>query len=235
MSKRQPKGVKNRPERAAEVGIELWEELEIGKLSRDRHVRSCLLCKALVMGCAASGEDEYIDEAAKVIRGHIKTHKAEKYPKGSGCEYDGCILHEEVSRELALEMIRLGNGDEPWRDIRGVQVSCMAFLVRKDDHPPGFDMTKQDVVHRAFKYLPPAAGEVYFRLGPKKVMVHVSVTPAYVSRHENVEDAPAIADIVKVNNEIVPVIREWVLPKYHGLKKLAEGELAEQKPKEEKA
>lgn len=234
MSKRQPSQVEKRPRRAQETGIpDAWTELGVSRLGRDPHVRRCLLCKALLSACAGANDDEYLTEAVTVIKGCRKRHRKDA-TAGKGCEWDGCVLHEDIPAELAREMIRLGGGDEPWRDIRGVRVSCTSFIVREQDHPEGFDMTKQDITHRYYKYLKPEAGFFYVRFAPKRTTVHLCCSPAYVSRREDINDTPTVADIVEVHEKKIPAIREWVMNKYNGLKKLAEAELAEEKAKKEK-
>lgn len=199
---------------------ELWRSLDASRLVRTKHVLSCLQCKALFDGAATSTDDDYLVRVVNLVRKHIRKSPA---PKGPACSYSsGCILEEKIDRTIGMEMIDVV-GVRPYSDVRGVKVATINLEVRKDDHPDGFDMTRQDVAHRYFIHLKPSAGYIYFRFGPKETKVHVCVSPAYVSRREDITDAPTIEDILNVHKTQVPKISEWVLRKYRGLKLLVGG------------
>jgi len=195
-----------------------WIELGLGKLDRSPHVLHCLMCRELLKFCSVAEEDDYLVRARDVIVAH---EKKVPVPEGTGCRHSGCVFHEVISRTLALRMIKLGGGNKPGRDMRGVLWSSIPLIVREEDHPEGFDMTKQDIVHRYFKYLPPCAGDVYIRLGSKKATAHVRVSPAYKSRHEDIHDVPNIEDVVETSEKTVPAIMTWCMAKYRTLKELA--------------
>lgn len=221
-------------EKSEAAEIDSWLRLGLDKLNRSPHVHHCLLCREIIKFCGAA-EDDYLERARDIMVKHAKKVQA---PERIGCRYSGCFHHETISRELALQMIELGGGDRPEHDLRRVSWTCIPFVVREQDHPPGFDMFKQDVVHRYFLYLPPAAGHVYIRLGPKQTVAHVCISPAYKSRHEHITDVPTLEDVVETFEKNVPAIREWAWKKYIGLKVLAEGELklaAEDQQKEKQA
>ena len=186
------------------------------------HVRRCLMCKELLDQCAGGPGEEYDRAAMAVIARHVEQ---DPEPDNVSCPYTGCVHHENVERDLALKMVRLGRGDKPWRDLRGVLVSNIALEVRQDDHPGGFDMKRQDVMHRHFKYLAPHAGIVYCRLAPKRTTLHVWVSPAYVSRREDVQDVATVEDVIETFSKQMPALKKWCLRKFSELKELAEMDL----------
>lgn len=199
---------------------ELWRSLDVSRLVRTRHVRSCLLCKSLLDGAVTSDDDGYLVRVDELVRNHAR---GEPSPRGPACSYSsGCILEEEIDRSLGWGMVDLV-GERPYSDVRGVKVANINLEVRKEDHPEGFDMTRQDAAHRHFVHLKPSAGYIYIRFGPKVTRVHVCVSPAYRSRREDITDAPTVEDILEVHGEQIQKIAEWVLRKYQGLKKLAGG------------
>lgn len=203
----------------------------IGRASRSEHVRSCLRCKELLDQCA-SAEDEYTAEARAAIEKHMKDEPAGT-PGVPPCQYSGCVFHDlDVSRELAEALVRVGGGDDPWQDVRGVKVSTIPLIVKKDDHPEAFDMTKQDAVRRRFKDLADSAGDVYVRFGPKKCAVHVWIDPSYASRRESAEDVATIDDVIAQYAK-VDKLRDWCMRKFGDLKGLAEMDLQFGRDKEE--
>jgi hypothetical protein len=196
----------------------LSDAMMVARMSRHPHVRRCLLCKELV-DALAGADDEYTVKAAEAVEEHIKEVPE---PDNVACGYAGCVHHEDVSRALALKMVELGRGDEPWRDVRNVQVSNIALRVREQDAPEGWDFKRQDVMQRHFRELVQSAGDIYVRLGPKKTTLHVWISPAYKSRREDVEDVPTLEDIRETFEKQTPAIRAWCLKKFNDLKALAQ-------------
>jgi hypothetical protein len=166
----------------------------------------------------AGADDEYTLRAAELIEKHMVEVPE---PDNVACQYAGCVHHEDVPRALALKMVELGGGDEPWRDVRNVQVSNIALRVREKDAPEGWDFKRQDVMQRHFRELVQSAADIYVRLGPKKTTLHVWISPAYKSRREDVEDVPTLEDICETFEKCVPAIKKWALKKYEDLKALA--------------
>lgn len=187
-------------------------------LVKHPHLRTCLACKHILESAESVDEADYQERAFNAIEKHID---ANPKPDAARCAYPGCIHHEDLPRELAQTMIRVGHGDKPWRDVRNVLVSTIPLVVRTKDHPKDWDFKKQDAVDRTFTELPDAAGSIYVRLGPKKVTVHLWVTPQFKSRREGVEDLPTIEDIVETFRDRGPALREWCLRKYKDLLELA--------------
>lgn len=199
----------------------------LGRLGRDKHVRSCLQCKALLDQVAVA-EEEYAVEVKKSIKDHAKA-----VPAGTAgvppCAYSGCVHHElNVPRDLAKAMIKIGRGDRPWEDVRGIKVSNIALAVTEKDHPEGFDMKRQDAVRRRFTRLKDSAGDIYVRMGPKTTSLHVWIDPPYPSRREDAEDVATIEDVIAQHKNI-DALRTWVMRKFHELRGLAEMELEFQK------
>lgn len=209
--------------RLAEGDYDLWRELELSALERTRHVRRCNRCKDLLDQCSTAGAAAYLVEAARLIRAHV-AELPDGEPGTPACSHTGCVHHEEPERELGLAVLKLGGEEEPESDIRGVPVGCVPLLVTEKDKPEGFKIG-EDSVHRFFKYLKPAAGNVFVRLGPKRTAVHVLVQPAYSSRREDVADAVSIEELLETHGARMAAIRAWVLKKWFDLKALAEMEL----------
>lgn len=186
--------------------------------ARNQHVRGCMYCKQ-ILSETIFADEEYERRALEEIKRHIAECPE---PPDLPCEYSGCIHHEEMPRALALKMIKLGDGDRPWRDRRDRLVSGIRLKVSKDDAPEGWDFSKQDAVRRHFIYLPDSAGYVYIRLGSRKASVHVWISPSFKSRREDVHDQPTLEDIRETYEKSVPAIRTWCLHKYEELKGLAQ-------------
>lgn len=202
----------------------------LGKLQRTPHVRSCLLCKE-VLEMAALGDDEYLERAVGAV--FLHADKA-KDPGTIPCQYPGCIHHEKVSRALALKMIELGKGDDPWKDVRGVPVSTIPLCVKEKDAPEGWDWKNQDVMQRAFQNLPQAAGDVYVRLGPKETAVHVWISLPYKSRRAELDDVATLDEMKEAHEKLAPVWSAWCRRKFDVLKELAEMDLSLDDGKETK-
>lgn len=211
-------------------GIDLWRELGLDKIEKSAHTRSCILCKEIIDQCSTGG-DEYQAAAAKCLRKHAKAAKSNP-PPDPACSYSGCVLHEDVPQAVALAMVRIAKGPKAERDVRGVRNTTVPLVVKQDDRPDGFDMTKQDAVHRHFKHLAPSAGDLYFRFGQKRTTVHVWISPAYKSRREEITDPATLEDVLETFEKSVPAIREWAKKKYADLKALAETDL-EMEPENE--
>lgn len=194
----------------------------IGQLERSPHVRACLLCKEL-LDQASTGDLEYQGKVYASVFAHVKQNAKTDAPT---CNYGGCVHHEDISRELARALIRLGRGGKPWQDARGVSVATLALLAEKNDHPEGWDFKRQDAESRHFQDLfVDEAGTIYVRLAPKKVTVHVWIEPQYASKREDIEDPATIEDVLETFQKRVPALREWALKKFQDLKGLAEMDL----------
>lgn len=194
----------------------------LSKLRRAPHVRACLLCKE-ILEMAALAEDDYLERAIGAVFRHADQVKK---PEGIECQYAGCIHHEKVSKALAMKMIALGNGDEPWKDVRGVPVSTIPLKVTEKDRPDGWDFKNQDVMQRAFKNLPQAAGDVYVRLGPKETALHVWISLPYKSRRAEIDDLATIEEMREAHEKLGPVWAAWCRTKFDALKELAEMDLS---------
>ena len=194
--------------------------VSVGELARDRHVRSCNLCKDLLDQWALGGDEDYGAQAVKAIEAHIALKAKAETP---ACSFAQCVHHEKMPRQLADAIVRVGGGDTPWKDVRGCLVSNVPLTVRDNDAPEGWDHKAQDVQRTAFKSLPDTAGDVYVRLRSKgPCEVHVWINPSYKTRHEGVEDPATVADVVETHEKRVPAIRAWALKKFEDLKGLAQ-------------
>lgn len=209
------KGKKIEPGQVAEALRKGTSWAEIG---RDPHVQRCLLCKELLDMGAWSEDEEYEQRTLAVM---LKHRRDVKEPTDISCRYTACIHHEKISDDMARALIRVGRGDKPWKDVRGIQVSNINLSVSEKDHPEGYDMKRQDIMHRHFKNLPPSAGCIFIRLG-KVPDVHVWILPAYASRRANVDDTPSLEEVVETFEKRVPALKAWVLKKWEELKGLAE-------------
>lgn len=189
------------------------------KLERDPHVRACLLCKAVLDQCAEAEDDDYMAEAYDLILSHIRAKKDNAH-RANPCNYSGCIHHEEVSRSAALAMIRLGGGDKPWADVRGIKVSTVPLAISPKDMPSGLETG--DIQMEYFENLKKSAGCIYLRLGPKKTEVHVWISPAYASRHEDIGDPATLSNVLQVFEKVVPAQMVWCLEKYTALKEFTQ-------------
>lgn len=198
------------------------EEVTFARLYRQPHVRRCLFCKELIDQMAVA-DDDYIERAVAAIEAH---EKEEPLPENVSCRYAGCVHHEDIPRDLALKMVELGHA-EPWRDVRGVQVSAVPLAVREGDAPEGWDFkaAQSDVTTRHFVELPSAAGDIYFRMGPKRVTAHVWISPPYRTRHETIEDPATIEDVRETIKTREPAITAWCRKKFDELKALAQMDL----------
>jgi len=194
----------------------------LSKLRRVPHVRACLLCKE-ILEMAALAEDDYLERAIGAVFRHAEQVKK---PDGIECQYAGCIHHEKVSRPLAMKMIALGKGDEPWKDVRGVPVSTIPLKVTDKHYPEGWDFKNQDVMQRAFSNLPQAAGDVYLRLGPKETWAHVWISLPYKSRRAQIDDVATIEEMRDAHEKLGPVWTKWCRKQYDDLKDLAEMDLS---------
>ena len=191
-------------------------------LERTPHVRRCLLCKELLDQWALTDDEEYGAQAADVIERHAADLPE---PEGLDCQYSGCVLHDAIPRQLALALLRVGRGGRPWRNVKGIEVGTISLDVSAEDHPAGYDMTRQDAVHRHFIEQPPSAGDIFMRMGKERVKVHIWIAPAYTSRHESVQDVAAVWDVVETSEKQTPALTAWCKRKYEELKMLAQMEL----------
>lgn len=209
--------------REAAAGEDKTEEITFSKLLRRPHIRRCLACKEL-LDQVAMADDEYTERAVAAIEAH---EKEEPLPDNIACSYSGCVHHEDMSRDFALKMVELGPGDEPWRNVRGVQVSAISLHVREGDAPEGWDFkaTQSDVTTRHFLHLRPSAGYIYVRLGPKRTTAHVWISPPYPTRHETIEDPATIEDVQETLKTKGPAIAAWCRRKFEDLKALAQMDL----------
>lgn len=197
-------------------------EETIGQLERTPHVRACFICKEL-LDQAAAGDEEYQRKVYATVLGHLKQNPKSDAP---ACMYAGCIHHEDISRELARALVKLGKNSKPWKDARGVPVSTIAMIAAKDDHPKGWLFNRQDAESRTFKNLPgEEAGTVFIRLAPKKVTLHVWIEPQYKTKHEDVESPATVEDVLETFAAHVPALREWAMKKFNDIKGLAEMDL----------
>ena len=199
------------------------------KLRRQPHVRACLLCKE-ILEMAALGDDDYLERAIGAIFRHAETTKE---PGDIECQYAGCVHHEKISRELAMKMIEVGEGDKPWKDVRNVTVSTIPLRVHEKSHPEGWDFKNQDATQREFKNLPQAAGDVYLRMGPKETWAHVWISLPYKSRRAKVDDVASIDEIREAHEKLGPIWTKWCRSKYDGMKKYAESEMKNDDGKEQ--
>lgn len=196
-----------------------WREHGLVALSRTAHTRACLACKGVLDHCGVADDDDYLARAAAAIRAH---QKAKRNPSaGPPCTYADCVHHEAVERRLALALLHAGGESGTLRDIRGVRYGTVGLAVSEADRPEGYDMTRQDAVDRRFKHLPPAAGYVYVRVGPKRCEAHVWVAPAFKSRRESAEDPATLEEIREVYGPGLAAIRSWVMAKWEELRGLA--------------
>jgi len=199
-----------------------YADLPVDAMRRNKHVRACLVCKEVLDQCALTDDAEYLGRAKAAICAHID---AVPEPKGMACTYSGCIHHEDMPRELAMTLLRLANAGKPWKDTRKVPVATIPLVVSEKDHPEGFDMTKQDATHRHFTNLPVSAGDIYLRLGPKRVTAHVWVSPAYSSKREGVEDPASLENLIATLQRSLPSMVTWCTKKFQDMKALAEMDL----------
>jgi len=194
----------------------------IGQLERTPHVRGCIICKEM-LDQAAAGDFEYQRKVYATVLGHLKQNPKSDAP---ACMYGGCVHHEDISRELARVLVKLGKNGQPWKDARGVPVSTLALVATKDDHPKGWRFGAQDAESRTFKNLPAEeAGTIFIRLAPKKVTLHVWIEPQYKTKHEDVESPATVEDVLDTFAARVPALREWVMNKYRDIRGLAEMDL----------
>lgn len=197
---------------------------DVKAIVKNPHVATCLMCKQLLENAEGETDTDYQQRAVDAVARHIDQKPAATGPK---CMYPDCIHHEKVEKAFAEAIIRVGHGDKPWRDVRGILVSNVSLVVREKDHPPGWDFTKQDVMDRHFTELPPSAGNIYIKLSPKGPCdVHLWIEPQFKSRREDVEDVPTVDDILATYKERVPAIKEWVLKKYKDLIELVRMDVA---------
>lgn len=200
-----------------------WKTLGLGRLSRMAHTRRCLLCKAVLEHCTMSNSEDYLKDAVELVRGHQEHDPGPA--AGPFCRYADCVHHERMNRAKAMAILRVGGEPGTRRDVRGMSYGSVNFVVKPDDHPEGFDMSRQDAVHRHFRCLPLSAGCVYVRIRSKVCEVHVWVSPAFRSRREAVEDPAALWEIQEVYGPRLAPLREWVLKKWNDLKGLVEMDL----------
>ncbi|MGH8898801.1 MAG: hypothetical protein ACRDZ4_17710 [Egibacteraceae bacterium] len=195
----------------------------LSRLTRSPHVRGCLFCKDLLEMANAATDDDYVKRAVELVAQHAQKPGAN--PRTPQCQYPGCVHHEDVSPELARKMIALGRGDEPWRDVRKVLVSTIPLRVTEKDHPKGWDFKDHDVMQRAFKDLPAAAGDIYVRLAPKRTTVHVWISLPYKTRREDIQDVATLNEVQEAHERLAPLFAEWCRKKFDELKGLAEMDL----------
>jgi hypothetical protein len=207
----------------------LWRKLGVSRLMRSPHVQACLLCKAMVDGCAMTENAEYIADAVKLMKEHANLKK--NISASPRCRFADCIHHEDVSRELGLAILRLGGETKPWRDDKGVPVGLVPILAKPDDKPPGFVIGK-DAAHHGDD-TPPAA-EIYVRLGMRKTTVHVWISPAFSSRHEDAMEAVGVWELKQTYETQIAGYRDWVMAKWLDYRALAEMEVSLGNPKEKK-
>lgn len=213
----------------AEVNLwDTWKRLEISRLNRTDHVQSCLLCHALIDQCALTANEDYMREAAELLKRHAEVPPEKNLAAGPRCRFSDCLHHEDVSHEIGMAILKLHGDEKPWRDDRGVKVGLAPIFATKDDKPTGFEIGK-DAAHRKDGNESIAA-EVYVRLMRKKTTVHVWMTPTFPSRHEDPLEAVCIADLKRVYEERLSYYRVWVMVKWEEMKGLAEMELSAAKP-----
>jgi hypothetical protein len=216
------KGQKMGPKPALEYLAKKAEE-DIGRLGRHPHVRACICCKEL-LDQAAAGDLDYQSKVYATVAGHLDVKPELEAP---ACQYGGCIHHEDISRELARALIKLGKFGTPWKDARGVPVSTLSLIAAQGDAPKGWRFGAQDAESRTFKNLPSEeAGIIYIRLAPKKVSLHVWISPQYKTKHEDVESPATIEDVLDTFAARVPALHDWVIQKYEDLRGLAEMDLS---------
>jgi hypothetical protein len=202
--------------------LEKKAEEDIGRLARSPHVRLCLLCREL-LDQAATGDLEYQNHVFAVVAGHLGVKPELEVP---ACHYGGCVHHEEISREMARTLIKLGKFGRPWKDARGVPVSTLSLIAAQGDAPKGWRFASQDAESRTFQNLPSEeAGTIFIRLAPKKVTLHLWIEPQYKTKHEDLESPATVQDVLETFATRVPALRDWVLKKFADLKGLAEMEL----------
>lgn len=199
-----------------------YADLPVDAMRRNTHVRACLVCKEVLDQCALTDDEEYLGRAKAAICAHIE---AVPEPKGIACTYSGCVHHEDMSRELAMAMLKLAGTGKPWKDVRKVLVATIPLPVSEKDYPEGFDLTKQDATHKHFENLPVSAGDIYIRLGPKKVTAHVWVSPAYSSKREGVGDPATLENLIATLQRSLPAMVVWCTKKFQDMKALAEMDL----------
>jgi len=200
--------------------MDAWHRLQVGRLLRTPHVRRCIRCKELADMMAGTDDDDYVEDAVQAVREHAGSLPM---PDNVACRYSGCIHHEDLPNPLAMKVIELGRGDMPWRDLHGVKVSNIALRVREEDAPEGWDFKahRADVMSRHFVELPKSAGDIFVRFGPKRTTAHVWISPAYATRHETVEDAATIEDVISTCDRTVPSLKAWCMSKFRALRELA--------------
>jgi len=208
----------------AEVNLwNVWRELGLSALRRSDHVQFCLLCKSLLDQCSLTANEDYMREAAELLKQH-----ATILVPGPRCKFSDCLHHEDVSHELGMAILKLHGDAKPWRDDRGVKVGLAPIFATKDDKPPGFEIGR-DAAHKKDGNESIAA-EVYVRLMMKKTTVHLWMTPTFPSRHEDPLEAVSIADLKRVYEDRLEDYRKWVMAKWEEMKGLAEMELSAAKP-----
>jgi hypothetical protein len=213
----------------AEVNLwPVWRELGLSALQRSDHGQSCLLCKAMIDQCALTANEDYMREAAELLKKHAELPSGACLAAGPKCKFSDCLHHENVSHELGMAILKLHGDEKPWRDDRGVKVGLAPIFATKDDKPTGFEIGK-DAAHRKDGNESIAA-EVYVRLMRKKTTVHVWMTPTFPSRNEDPLEAVCIADLRRVYEERLAGYREWVMAKWDEMKGLAEMEISASQP-----
>jgi len=205
-----------------------WKELGLSALQRGVHTQSCLLCKSAIDQCALTANEDYMREAAELIRKHAEVPPGKNLSAGPKCKFSDCLHHEDVSHELGMAILKLHGDEKPWRDDRGVKVGLAPIFATQDDKPTGFEIGK-DAAHKKDGNESIAA-EVYVRLMMKKTTVHLWMTPTFPSRHEDPLEAVCIADLKRVYEERLAGYREWAMSKWNEMKGLAEMELSAAKP-----
>jgi hypothetical protein len=192
---------------------------KLGRMARTPHTLRCLLCKAILDHCALSSDEEYVAAAAEEMKAH---QGADPNPsEGPSCRYADCVHHEGIERGMARAILRVSGRPGSLLDVRGVRYATSDFEATPEDHPPGFDMRRQDAAHRRFHFLKPAAGCVYVRMGPKRCEVHVWICPAFVSRRESADDPASLWEIKETYGPKLDGLRSWVLGKWEELKAMA--------------
>lgn len=188
----------------------------IGKATKWPHVLRCLMCKELIAH-AAVADDDYLEEVKEIVSKHMAEAGADA--KGHACQYAGCVHHEELPRAVAEALVRMQDAQKT-KDARGIPFATIDLEATEKDHPPGFDLKRQDAAQRGEDAM--TAGDVYVRLGPKVCQAHVWISPAYVSRRAKREDPAAVWEIIEAMQKRMPGHAKWAINKYNGLKELAQ-------------
>ena len=213
----------------AEVNLwPVWKRLGLSALQRTEHVQACLLCKAVIDQCALTDNEEYMVEAAEFLHKHADVPPEKNVSAAPPCRFADCIHHEDVSHEVGMAILKVHSDGKPWRDNKGVPVGMAPILASPKDKPPGFEIGK-DANHRG-QGEEPIAAEVYVRLGQKKTTIHLWMTPAFASRHEDSMEAVGVWELKRIYEEHVTGYREWVMAKWVEIKALAEMEVNAEKP-----